>query len=161
MDVDDAAALARRLMDEHGLSAWQFRFDRARRRFGCCWRTRKLITLSKPLTELNGAAEVGDTILHEIAHAIAPGGHGPAWRRICIQIGAKPRRCFNSAMVNLPVIKHSRRYVAVCRCPTQHFRRRKPKATYLCRRCRKQLEWTLHVESPDQIRTLLPVRADS
>src|ERR1700690_3410752 len=140
MDLDQAKALADQLIAEHGLTGWQFAFDRARRRFGSCWPTRKLITLSKPLTELNGAADVRDTILHEIAHALVPGGHTAAWRRVCAAIGARPRRCFSSG-VNVPEIRRTHRYVASCGCPQQHVRKRKPTLVYLCRRCRTRLEW--------------------
>jgi predicted SprT family Zn-dependent metalloprotease len=145
MDLTQAAALARQLMDQHGLADWQFRFDHARRRFGCCWPTHKRISLSRPLTLLNESPEVIDTILHEIAHALVPGGHTPAWRRMCLQIGAKPRRCFSQTAVNLPEIKRKHRYVAACRCPIEHIRKRRPTLTYICRRCGKKLDWTKQV----------------
>ena len=50
----DAQELARELMRRHGLfdAGWRFRFDHARRRFGCCRYGPKLITLSRPLTLL-------------------------------------------------------------------------------------------------------------
>jgi len=151
MDLDQARQLARRLIDEQGLTDWQFGFDRARRRFGCCRPRQKLITLSRPLTELNDLAEVRDTLLHEIAHALSPGGHTAAWRRVCIAIGAQPRRCFSSTMVKLPEIKWSHHYVATCICPVQHVRKRKPTLKYVCRGCRKRLEWSkLIVSSMNQ-----------
>jgi predicted SprT family Zn-dependent metalloprotease len=145
MDVDAARALACKLINQHGLTDWQFQFDRARRRFGCCWAKRKLITLSRPLTELNDIADVTDTVLHEIAHALVPGGHTPAWRRMCVALGAKPRRCFSSTMVRLPEIRNKHLYIANCRCPTQHIRKRRPKTTalYVCRRCKKPLDWSM------------------
>jgi predicted SprT family Zn-dependent metalloprotease len=145
MDLDQARELARRLINGHGLTDWQFRFDRARRRFGCCWAKRKLITLSRPLTELNDPAEVADTVLHEIAHALVPGGHTPAWRRMCLTLGAKPRRCFSSTMVKLPEIRHRYRYVANCPCPIQHIRKRKPTLKYICRRCKRPLDWFIQM----------------
>ena len=39
--------------------------------------------------------DVRDTLLHEVAHAIAghTAGHGPAWKAVCVEIGAKPERC--------------------------------------------------------------------
>jgi len=66
-----ARILAVTLMQQHGLVGWTFKFDHARRRFGCCNFTRRTISLSRPLTFLNDDAEVRDTILHEIAHALA------------------------------------------------------------------------------------------
>ena len=89
----DAQQLAVGLIQEHGLIGWRFRFDHARRRFGCCRSSEKTITLSRPLTILNSCAQVRDTILHEIAHALTPGdGHGVKWRAKCREIGADPKR---------------------------------------------------------------------
>jgi predicted SprT family Zn-dependent metalloprotease len=141
MDVTQAAALARHLMNQHGLADWQFRFDHARRRFGCCWPTLKRITLSRPLAELNDIAEVTDTILHEIAHALVPGGHSAAWKRMCLRIGAKPRRCYSQSAVILPRINRKHRYVAACPCAIEHVRKRRPTLVYICRRCRTKLRW--------------------
>ncbi len=39
-----------------------------------------------------------DTLLHEIAHALAgpEAGHGPAWKAVAVRIGATPRACDDS-----------------------------------------------------------------
>lgn len=142
MDVFVAERLARFLMQQHGLTGWRFGWDRAKRRFGCCWTQERRITLSRPLVRLNSESEVRDTILHEIAHALVPGGHTAAWRRKCLEIGAKPDRCFDRADVQVPEIKYRCRYVARCTCPTPHSRVRRPSRTYICRNCRMQLTWT-------------------
>ena len=143
MDIHEARKLAEQLIREQGPPGWRFNFDRARRRFGCCWTTRKLITLSRPLTELNDEAEVRDTILHEIAHALVPGGHTPAWRRMCEKLGAVPRRCYAGDAVKLPEIRRWVLYTAVCRCPMEHVKKRRPnpRRTYICRKCRAELGW--------------------
>ena len=95
MNLYAARDLALALMRQHGLHDWTFRFDHARRRFGSCRPRRRLITLSRPLAFLNEEAQVRDTILHEIAHALTPwDGHGRNWKRKCIEIGAEPRRCY-------------------------------------------------------------------
>lgn len=95
MTRTDAATLARDLMRQHGLEAWSFAFDRAKKRLGCCHHDTREITLSH--YHLNRTdAEVRDTILHEIAHALLSGtraAHGPAWRAIARRIGARPERC--------------------------------------------------------------------
>ena len=70
MDTRDALALARRLLAEHGLSGWTVGLDRAKTRAGACHYSRRLITLSAPLTRLHTEDDVRDTILHEIAHAL-------------------------------------------------------------------------------------------
>lgn len=148
MELEETAALARQLLDAHGLGDWRFGWDRARRRFGCCWSSRKLITLSKPLTELNDLAEVRDTLLHEIAHALVPGGHTAAWRQKCQQIGARPQRCYSVHRVRQPEIRRRHRYVAGCRCPLEHVRRRKPSGSYICRRCKQPLRWLREATAP-------------
>src|SRR6476620_7955328 len=105
----EARDLATRLMREHNLVGWTFRFDHARRRFGSCRTREKVITLSRPLTILNTIDQVRDTVLHEIAHALTPGdGPGLRWRQKCREIGAKPARCYTDEEVALPARKPAR-----------------------------------------------------
>lgn len=151
MDVEEAAGLARQLMQQHGLHDWRFGWDRARRRFGCCWQRRKLITLSRPLTALNDRAEVLDTLLHEIAHALSPGGHTDAWRRMCIKIGARPERCYSNDRVKVPQILNRLRYIASCRCPREHVRGRRPRGSYICRHCKQPLRWMPSLKQPHDV----------
>lgn len=87
--------MALALMREHGLDDWHFSFDYAFRRFGSCnIRTRK-ITLSRRLVSLSDEAQVRNTILHEIAHALTPGeGHSEVWRAKALEIGSDGKRCY-------------------------------------------------------------------
>lgn len=129
------ANLARLLMDKHGLKHWRFEFDRAKRRVGCCKHRIQTITLSYHYcTRGNSVVDIKDTILHEIAHALAgPGaGHGPKWKAICRQIGARPVRCYGE-QVNMP----KGRYKATCGgCNKAFHRHRRPKGRgYYCRAC--------------------------
>lgn len=114
MNVQVAYRLAVQLMDKHGLldKGWSFEFDNAKRRFGVCRFRSKRIGLSKPLTEANEVEQVQDTILHEIAHAIAghAAGHGPEWKRVCVEIGAKPERCYTEE----DTVIIAGKYKAVC-----------------------------------------------
>jgi predicted SprT family Zn-dependent metalloprotease len=114
MELKIAQNLAISLMDKHGLidKGWYFEFDNSVKRFGVCKYRRKCIGLSAKLTSLNNTEKVKDTILHEIAHAIAGfgAGHGTEWKRVCIQIGAKPERCYDSKDTNMPTMK----YEAIC-----------------------------------------------
>ena len=136
----DARELAWRLMKLHGLGDWHFQFDHARRRFGVCRPGKKLIALSRPLTLLNPEPEVRDTILHEIAHALTPGdGHGARWQAKCVEIGARPRRCYTDATVVSPPRKPAP-YLFGCRpCAWWVDRRRVTRRRYVCAKCRGPL----------------------
>ena len=89
----EVARQARALMDEHGLEAWDFRFSAAERRLGECREREKTIRLSRRHAVNSDSREVTDTILHEIAHALAgaEAGHGPAWKAVAERLGATPK----------------------------------------------------------------------
>ncbi len=126
MNTRDAERMAAELMIEFGLEQWTFRFDNSKRRFGVCRSGRREIGLSKPLTVLNTAAEVEDTLRHEIAHAIAPLGsnHGPAWKQACRITGARPERCYDSSQIVQPPAA----YRVICpTCGVLGSRHRKPR----------------------------------
>lgn len=99
MNPHDAKTLIGDLMREHGLLAqgWTQAFDNSVKRFGCCMHGPKRLSFSRHLVSINTEDRVRDTILHEIAHALAGPrqGHGPVWRAICVRIGAKPERCYS------------------------------------------------------------------
>lgn len=103
MKLIDAQTMAAELMAEHGLTekGWRFNWDKAVRRFGACHYGLKQITLSRALTELNDEAVIRNTILHEIAHAIAgnAAGHGYLWKAHAIRIGCNGERCYSSDVV--------------------------------------------------------------
>ena len=127
-------------MREHGLleAGWTFAFDHARRRFGCCNLTRRRITLSRPLTFLNTEAQVRDTILHEIAHALTPGdNHGPRWRAMCIKLGANPVRCYREHEVISPPRPPARYKLGCAACGWWVDRRCRPRQKLLCAKCRR------------------------
>ncbi len=92
-------------LEEHGLSEWTASLDNAVRRFGVCDISNKRISLSRKLCDLNSDEEVTDTILHEIAHALAYKRHGVScghdnrWKSICEEIGARPEACYDDAVV--------------------------------------------------------------
>jgi predicted SprT family Zn-dependent metalloprotease len=137
MNLYTARHLARSLMSEHGIGDWTFAFDHARRRFGSCQPTRKRITLSRMLTLLNEEPEVRDTILHEIAHALTPGDkHGPAWRAMCVRLGAKPVRCYTDETVTSPPRRVARFAIGCPRCNWSQPRYRRVTRKLVCRRCR-------------------------
>jgi SprT protein len=97
MDLNDARTLAAELMRKHKLPReWSFAFDRSKVRFAKCDYRHQRISLSRYLVEANGIEAVRETILHEIAHALAPrgAGHGPVWRALAQSIGCNGARCY-------------------------------------------------------------------
>ena len=136
MLLSDAQKLARELMDKHELTHWRFEFDKATRRFGATHYGLRMITLSKALVQLNDEAQVKDTILHEIAHAICghANGHNEVWRQTARVIGCNGSRTYNSNEVVTPpkpfkgtcpncsrVIEARRRSSIACgRCCREH-----------------------------------------
>jgi predicted SprT family Zn-dependent metalloprotease len=126
MDTDAAAALARQLMDAHGLQGWRFQFDRAVRRFGGCYQLEQVISLSRPLTELNTVDTVREAILHEIAHGLTPKhhGHGREWAAMARKIGCSSRRCYGDHVVVPP--RKVTWFVGTCPgCLRQIYRRQR------------------------------------
>ena len=112
MNLTELENYTKRKMREHGLFDWQFKWEKTKRAMGRCWYHKKLICLSKPLCAINKEEDCIDTALHEIAHALAylkdgETGHGPAWKKWCVMIGAKPQRCYSEKdVVSVPFKYH-------------------------------------------------------
>ncbi|WP_459984774.1 SprT-like domain-containing protein [Nocardioides sp. AN3] len=132
MDLEDASTLARQLMDQHGLSGWRLELDRAKRRAGICRHRDKVIGLSAPITKLHPETEVRDTILHEIAHALAGprAGHGPTWVATARRIGCSAERCVSE---DAPAVPGA--WVGICQEGHEVDRHRRPERVLLCARC--------------------------
>jgi predicted SprT family Zn-dependent metalloprotease len=137
-----ARSLARELMACHGLHDWSFAFNRCKRSMGLCRWGRKTIELSIHLVDRNGLDEVRDTILHEIAHALAgpQHGHDAVWKAWCVKVGARPQRC---GQANMP----EGRWQARCPgCGGLFYWHRRPRVLtgWFCRPCGPQrgpLRW--------------------
>jgi hypothetical protein len=104
MNLIEAAQLARHEMSRYLDARWVFSFVRSSKSFGMCKYEAMEICLSVELTEANERPAVLDTILHEIAHAIAgyAAGHGPLWQRWAVSLGCKPERYFSEADAVIP-----------------------------------------------------------
>lgn len=137
MNLQSAETLALQLFSQHGLQGWQFKFDRARLRFGCCNFTQKIISLSRVLTELNSPAKVKDTLLHEIAHALVGNrsGHGPKWRAKAKAIGCRAQRCYQAEDIILP----RSTYIGRCANCGKEFPAQRKRRGVACRQCCKAL----------------------
>lgn len=93
--LKDVAVQARDLMDRHGLDEWSLRFSAATGKLGECRSQQKLILISRRHAVHDPRELITDTILHEIAHALAgaEARHGPSWKAIARRIGATPKSC--------------------------------------------------------------------
>lgn len=137
-------------MDEHGLRGWTFEFDRARVRAGACHFADRRITLSRLLAARQGEAEVRETLLHEIAHALVGPrhGHDEVWRARARAIGATGERCYRAEEPLVPG-----RWQGRCVAGHVVHRHRRPQGLLLCARCRtlppadRVLHWT-HDDRP-------------
>jgi hypothetical protein len=77
------------LIAAHLDSSWSFGFDNAKRRAGQCDFQRKRITVSRYLAARHDDDDNHQTLLHEVAHALAgpKAGHGPRWKQLARDLG--------------------------------------------------------------------------
>ncbi len=82
-------AWAQALIDLHLDDSWSFGFDNAKRRAGLCDYTRRRISVSRYLAARYDDDTNHQTLLHEVAHALAgsAAGHGAQWKRVARDLG--------------------------------------------------------------------------
>lgn len=152
----DASNLAHKHMAQWGLidKGWQFRFnDKPRQRLGCCFYARRIIEVTGWYVDTNKREVVEDTILHEIAHALASihnrhYGHGEPWKQWCVALGCMPKSC--------KVVPQGFRSIwgATCEmCGRKFGRRTKPRNSRACPCTRNtsprpSLTWVYNVPEP-------------
>ncbi|SIT87413.1 SprT-like domain-containing protein [Microbacterium sp. RU33B] len=123
-----AEALIRLHLDE----SWTFAFDNAKRRAGLCDFTAKRISVSRYLAARYDDDDNHQTLLHEVAHALAgpDAAHGPRWKSIAREIGYTGGVTHHgeTATELAPWIGH---------CPAGHtaYRHRRPTRPTSCVRC--------------------------
>jgi predicted SprT family Zn-dependent metalloprotease len=134
MHVTEARIKTKRLLDEHGLTeeGWTVEFMNGKWLLGQCRYKDRTIRLSRWLCRLGTDAEVLDTILHEIAHAITGPGHNHnhVWKLNAVRLGANPRAYRYNMSYNVP-----HKYEIVCSWCGQvvHKRHRKMNLARLAR----------------------------
>ncbi|WP_035907062.1 SprT-like domain-containing protein [Knoellia subterranea] len=139
MEMTAALALGRRVLREHGLEHWTLTTDQAKTRAGVCRFATRTISLSAPLTRLHDEADVLDTILHEVAHALVgpDHGHDEVWRAKAQQIGCSGERTVDA---DAPRVEGPWRG----ECPQGHTytRHRRPGSVLSCLRCSPEFDAT-------------------
>lgn len=155
MDLIEAKRLARSLMRESHLFGMTFDFDRSVTSFGKCHFKRNTylgtitpfkITLSKVLTENASPEQVRETMLHEIAHAVAgyEAGHGAAFRSVARSLGIPGNRCGVATVEQKAAIAELHKwgtYCSHCRKPGTSRFHRKPRANRICATCKNVLRF--------------------
>lgn len=135
MELREADGMARELIGHFPLKGWAFGWNRRKRSLGLCRYRDRRIELSVHFVLANGIEQVRETILHEIAHALAgeKAGHGAVWKMMCMRVGCKPERCDRGEAV-MPRGRWQARCAA---CGKEYWRHRRPsrRARYWCRGC--------------------------
>lgn len=136
----------RDLMDRHNLQYWDIRIGNARTTAGLCNYSKKQITISLFLANARDKNHTEDTILHEIAHALAghEAGHGQEWKDICRQIGARPERCFS-----VSEIPPEKRYKWIAQCPAHpetYYQMNRRLHGYRCSHCLSPLHYAEYAQ---------------
>jgi predicted SprT family Zn-dependent metalloprotease len=80
---------AEALIALHLDSSWTFGFDNAKLRAGLCDYTHKRISVSRYLSARYDDETNHQTLLHEVAHAVAGASahHGPRWKAVARELG--------------------------------------------------------------------------
>lgn len=133
MKLVEAKSLAEKLMEDHGVKGYLIEFDNAKSRFGQCRYNDRVISLSRHLVKANPESVVKQTILHEIAHALAGknAGHSRVWKATAQAIGHSGSRTYDSNVVIAP----ERRWIGVCDGCGHKSQPRHKRGRLACARC--------------------------
>ena len=140
----ETEAMAKRLLVEHQATGkvdrrWTFGFDLATTRAGVCRYRERRIDLAVSYCLAATRAEIEDTILHEIAHAIVGPrhNHDAVWKAKAREIGCQGKRC-HRVQQSVP------KWVGECGCGQQWFRhvlQRRMIGNRICAKCRGAITW--------------------
>jgi predicted SprT family Zn-dependent metalloprotease len=146
--------LANQLAHQHldsKIQHWKLIFDNAKTRCASCQFTYTLlnptitIAISKVFAVFATDGEFKNTVLHEIAHAIAgiDAGHGPVWKRIALEIGCDAKRLHRANGEHQSFLDQGMKRVK-CPCGKIDFLRHRVKRKFVtknvCKECRGTLE---------------------
>lgn len=130
-------AWADALIALHLDDSWSFAFDNAKRRAGLCDYTNKRISMSRYLSARYDDDTNHQTLLHEVAHALAgpQAGHGAGWKRVARDLGyvGGTTHSGETATELAP-------WVGVCPAGHLAYRHRKPTRATSCVKCARHFD---------------------
>jgi predicted SprT family Zn-dependent metalloprotease len=136
-------------MNHYGLSDWSFEWSNAHKILGECNFKHRTLKFSTKWVDVNTIEVMEDTILHEIAHALAGpyAKHGFLWQNIAKKIGATPRACATDKRLVFP----SGPYIFDCRNPNcdikqYFFQARTLGRVAVCKKCNTRNYITKNLE---------------
>ena len=131
-DLHRVRTWADALIALHLDASWSFGFDNAKRRAGLCDYTRKRITVSRHLSARYDDDTNHQTLLHEVAHAVAgpSAGHGLHWKQVARDLGyvGGTTHAGETATDLAP-------WVGVCPAGHTAYRHRRPTRSASCVKC--------------------------
>ncbi|MGB4779519.1 SprT-like domain-containing protein [Microbacterium sp.] len=128
---------AERLIAAYLDATWSFAFDSAKRRAGACDYTRKRITVSRYLAARYDDETNRQTLLHEVAHALAGprAGHGTAWKRTARALGYVGGTTHNGETAT-----ELAPWIGVCPAGHVAYRHRRATRPTSCARCSRSYD---------------------
>lgn len=141
--LDEVARYAQQMLRQHGLARWSFQFDAGTRRAGSCQYDTRVITLSTEYARYLACrsgkalnAEIQDTLLHEIAHALVgkQHNHDAVWQAKAREIGCSSARCHD---VRFTPPRYIMKCANGCWVATAERRRR----NLVCSRCHGPIQY--------------------
>lgn len=136
-DLNRVRTWANALITLHLDETWSFGFDNAKTRAGLCNFTAKRITVSRYLAARFEDDAIHQTLLHEVAHALAGprAGHGAAWRAIAADLGYEGGRLHDG-----PIADELAPWVGTCPAGHVIHRYRRPTRPMACGRCSRRYD---------------------
>ena len=119
----EVVALARKLFPSYANAPMPtVEFYDAGRSAGKCWGFTR-IAYNTHVFSQRVDRENDDTIIHEIAHAVANytrlgSGHNAGWKRICRALGGNGERCYQSQTIDIKAARNRKRYEYRATCGT-------------------------------------------
>ena len=148
--LEDVEELAGRIFGEAKAGGilggdWDFGFDLAPSRAGVCRYAERRIDLSVSYCQAATRAEIEDTILHEIAHAIVGPrhNHDRVWKAKAREIGCQGERC-HRVQQSIP------KWIGECGCGNRWTRQtlqRRMMVNRVCAGCRGEIAWRRNTDA--------------